>query len=77
MNIEQRVTAVAVELIDVEYVSITPSMSLKSDLGMDSLDLVEFIMDIEDEFDIEIYDEVATTFNSIGDVIDYVTKATK
>ena len=74
MNIEQRVIATAVELMDIELVSITSSMNLKSDLGMDSLDRLELIMAVEDEFDIEFDDETADSFETIGDIVNNVTK---
>ena len=75
MNIEQRVIATAVELMDIELASITSSMNLKSDLGMDSLDRLELVMAVEDEFNIEFDDETADSFETIGDIVNNVTKA--
>lgn len=46
--------------------------SLKEDLDADSLDAVEVIMALEDEFDIEIPDEFAENFNTIGDIVEYI-----
>ncbi|SDK04280.1 acyl carrier protein [Natronincola ferrireducens] len=55
---------------DVE--SITPATSLVNDLNADSLDAVEIIMAIEDEFGVEIPDEEAEGFKNIGDIVEYV-----
>ena len=52
--------------------SITPSTSLINDLDADSLDAVEIIMAIEDEFGVEIPDEDAEGFKNIGDIVEYV-----
>ena len=52
--------------------NITMEASMTDDLDADSLDAVEVIMAIEDEFDIEIDDEDAEGFKSIGDIVDYV-----
>ncbi len=54
--------------------SILPETSLMNDLDADSLDAVEIIMSIEDEFDVEIPDDVAEGFKNIGDIADYVEK---
>lgn len=54
--------------------AILPGTSLMNDLAADSLDAVEIIMSIEDEFDVEIPDEVAEGFKSIGDIAEYVEK---
>ncbi|MEJ8552866.1 acyl carrier protein [Tepidibacter sp. Z1-5] len=52
--------------------SITPSTSLVADLEADSLDAVEIMMALEDEFDIEIPDEQAENFKNIGDICTYI-----
>lgn len=52
--------------------SITPTTSLMNDLEADSLDAVEIVMAIEDEFGIEIPDEEAEGFKNIGDIVEYV-----
>ena len=51
---------------------ITETTSLADDLEADSLDAVEIIMSIEDEFDIEILDEDIENFKYIGDIVDYI-----
>ena len=55
-----------------EDVKIEKETSLMKDLEVDSLDAVEVIMKIEDEFDIEIPDEDINTFKNLGDIADYV-----
>jgi acyl carrier protein len=55
-----------------EDVEITMETSLMSDLEADSLDAVEIIMAIEDEFDVEIPDEDAEQFKNLGDIVNYV-----
>ncbi|WZL73785.1 acyl carrier protein [Clostridiaceae bacterium 35-E11] len=55
-----------------EDIEVTMDTSLMKDLEADSLDAVEIIMAIEDEFDVEIPDEDAESFKSIGDIVRYV-----
>lgn len=55
-----------------EDIEITPETSLINDLDADSLDAVEIIMAIEDEFEVEIPDDVAEGFKNIGDISSYV-----
>jgi acyl carrier protein len=60
------------ELVLDEDVEITPETSLMNDLEADSLDAVEIIMALEDEFGMEIPDEDAEDFKNIGDIVKYV-----
>ena len=70
-----RVKAVIIEQLDVsEEVEITQETSMMKDLDADSLDAVEIMMELEDEFDIEIPDEDAESFSSIGDIVKYIDK---
>ncbi|CDZ75065.1 hypothetical protein ING2D1G_0907 [Peptoniphilus sp. ING2-D1G] len=55
---------------DVEYLE--EDMSFADDLDADSIDIVELVMSIEDEFDIEIDDEILTKMHTIADVLDYM-----
>lgn len=66
----QEIIANQLGISDVD--SITMSTSLINDLDADSLDAVEIIMAIEDEFGIEIPDEEAEAFKNIGDIVEYV-----
>jgi len=60
------------ELVLDEDVEIKPETSLMDDLEADSLDAVEIIMALEDEFDLEIPDEAAEEFKNIGDIVKYI-----
>ena len=69
----EKVRAVIIEQLDVdEDVVITPETSMMKYLDADSLDAVEIMMELEDEFDIEIPDEDAESFKTIGDIVKYV-----
>lgn len=69
----EKIKEIIAEQLGVDDVdSITPKTSLIKDLEADSLDAVEIIMAIEDEFDIEIPDEEAEGFKNIGDIVEYV-----
>ncbi|MBS1982583.1 MAG: acyl carrier protein [Bdellovibrionales bacterium] len=76
MNIEEKVRNIIVEQLNVDAESVTADASFVEDLGADSLDIVELVMTMEEEFDLEIPDEDAEKIKSVGDVITYVqTKA--
>ena len=60
------------ELVLDEDMEITEKTSLMDDLEADSLDAVEIIMALEDEFDLEIPDEAAEEFKNIGDIVKYI-----
>ena len=76
MDFEQMKVLVA-EQLGVDNEKITPESSFIEDLGADSLDLVELIMALEEEFDIEIPDEIAANLKTVQDAMDYIEKATK
>lgn len=71
----EKIKQIIIEQLDVEEGDITFETSLVKDLEADSLDAVEIIMAIEDEFGIEVPDEDAEKFACIGDIVDYVEKA--
>lgn len=60
------------EQLDVDVDRITPETDIADDLGADSLDVVEMLMAIEDEFDIEIPDEKVESLKTVGQVVDYI-----
>lgn len=60
------------EQLDADVESITPETDIADDLGADSLDVVEMLMAIEDEFDIEIPDEEIENLKTVGNVVDYI-----
>ncbi len=72
MDVEARVKAVIVEKLNVEEGSVVPAASFTNDLGADSLDTVELIMELEKEFKITIPDEDAEKITTVGQAIDYV-----
>lgn len=60
------------EQLDADIDSITPKTDIADDLGADSLDVVEMLMAIEDEFDIEIPDDKVESLKTVGQVVDYI-----
>jgi acyl carrier protein len=75
--IEQRVKDIIVEQLGVKPDQVTPAAKFIEDLGADSLDTVELIMALEEEFGIEVPDEQAEKLQSVGDVIKYVEETQK
>jgi acyl carrier protein len=72
MGLEQRVTDLIVEQLGVSRDEVVPRASFIDDLGADSLDIVELVMCLEEEFDIEIPDDDAEKIQTIGDAISYL-----
>ena len=68
----EKVKAIIVEQLQVAENTVTEEASFIDDLGADSLDLVELIMALEEEFDIEIPDADAEKVVTVGDVVDYI-----
>jgi len=77
MAIEDKMADIIVEQLSVDKEKVVPGASFVDDLGADSLDLVELIMAMEEEFDIEIPDEDAEKIATVQDAIDYVDKIEK
>jgi len=71
-DVFDRVKKIIVDRLDVEEDKITLEASFKDDLGADSLDIVELVMELEDEFELEISDEDAEKINRVGEVVDYI-----
>ncbi|MEI7732151.1 MAG: acyl carrier protein [Verrucomicrobiota bacterium] len=76
-TIEQRVKEIIVEQLGVNPDQVTPDAKFIEDLGADSLDTVELVMALEEEFGNEIPDEEAEKLQSVGDVIKYVEESKK
>ena len=76
MSIEEEIKKVIAEKLSVEISEIVPEASFINDLGADSLDLVELIMSMEEEFDLEIEDSDAEKLMKVQDVLDYVKSHT-
>jgi len=72
MGLEDRVSAIIVEQLGVSKEELSPEASFIDDLGADSLDIVELVMAMEEEFDIEIPDDDAEKIQTIKDVVSYV-----
>lgn len=71
-SIEDRVTDIVVEQLGLERDKITPDHKFVDDLGADSLDTVELVMALEEEFELEIPDEEAEKITTLRDAIAYV-----
>jgi len=74
MSLEDKIKKIIAEKLGVDLDEIIPKASFVDDLGADSLDLVELIMSMEEEFDIEISDEDAETLLTVKDAMEYVVK---
>ena len=71
-NLEPRLKKMIAEQLNVDEAQVVPSASFADDLNADSLDLVELIMSIEEEFGVEIPDEDAEKMASVGDALTYL-----
>ena len=71
-SIEERVKKIIVDQLGVKPEQVTPDAKFIEDLGADSLDTVELVMALEEEFGSEIPDEQAEKLQSVGDVIKYI-----
>ncbi|HLN52808.1 MAG TPA: acyl carrier protein [Lentimicrobium sp.] len=76
-DIATRVKAIIVDKLGVEEKEVTPEASFTNDLGADSLDTVELIMEFEKEFNIAIPDDQAEKIGTVGDAIAYIENNTK
>ncbi len=74
-SLEERIKQIIVDNLNVKAEQITPEAKFIEDLGADSLDTVELVMALEEEFGNEIPDEDAEKLTSVGDVIRYVEEA--
>lgn len=71
-EIVKKVKNIIIEKLDVDEKELTPEASFKNDLGADSLDTVELIMEFEREFEINISDEDSEKINTVGEAIKYI-----
>lgn len=72
-DITERVRKVVIEHLDQDPAKVTPEASFYDDLGADSLDDLELVMALEEEFDVEIPDDEAEAVKTVGDVITLIT----
>jgi len=71
-DVLERVTKIVVDRLNVEESEVKLEASFKEDLGADSLDVVELVMEFEDEFDMEISDDDAEKIATVGDAVNYI-----
>lgn len=76
-DIATRVKEIIVDKLGVDESKVTPEASFTNDLGADSLDTVELIMEFEKEFNIGIPDDQAETISTVGDAIKYIEQHSK
>ena len=76
-DIEKRVKEIIVDKLTVDENEVTPTAEFSKDLGADSLDTVELIMEFEKEFDITIPDAEAEKISTVGDAISYIEEHSK
>ena len=72
MSVEEKVKKIIAEKLSVDLAEVVPEASFVDDLGADSLDLVELIMSMEEEFDTDISDEDAEKISTVQDAINYI-----
>ena len=77
MSVQDRVIEIVSEQLNVSKEQITAETSFINDLGADSLDLVELVMEFEDEFDITIPDDEAEQIKTVGQAVKYIEEHSK
>ena len=73
--VPERVIDIVAEQLGVDKDKVTPETSFVNDLGADSLDTVELVMELEEEFDINIPDDAAEKIQTVGQAIEFIEKA--
>ena len=74
-SIEERVKQIVAEQLGVDEEQVVSTAAFMDDLGADSLDTVELVMALEEEFDVEISDEDAEKIQKVQDAVDYISNA--
>lgn len=77
VNIEEKVKQIIVDKLGADESEVTPTANFTNDLGADSLDTVELIMEFEEAFGINIPDEAAEKISTVGDAIKYIEENVK
>lgn len=73
----EKLKAMVKEQLDIDVDKVTESSDIKNDLGLDSLDIVEILMTVEEEWGIIIDDDETTSLKTVGDVVALIEKKTK
>ena len=76
-SVEERVIEIVCENLGVNKEQVTRSTSFTEDMGADSLDIVELVMELEEEFEITIPDDQAEKIKTVGEAIDYIERELK
>ena len=74
-SVQERVIDIVAEQLGVDKEKVTPDTSFVNDLGADSLDTVELVMELEEEFDINIPDDAAEKIQTVGQAVEFIEKA--
>lgn len=72
-----KVKSIIVEQLDAEEADVTMEANIQDDLGADSLDVVDLVMSIEENFDVEIPDEDVENIKTVGDIVKYIESKTE
>ena len=76
-SVEERVVDIVAEQLGVDKDKIKKESNFVNDLGADSLDTVELVMELEEEFDINIADDAAEKIQTVGEAIDHITSSSE
>lgn len=68
----EKVKSILIDQLDVEEEKVTLEASIADDLGADSLDVVDLVMSLEEEFDLEIPDDQVENIKTVGDIVKYI-----
>lgn len=74
-SVSERVISIVAEQLGVDKEKVTPETHFVNDLGADSLDTVELVMELEEEFDIDIPDDSAEKIQTVGQAIDFIEQS--
>ena len=77
MDVKQKITDILVEKLGIAHTEVTPEANLIKDLGIDSLDYAELIMEFEQDFNIRIPDNDAEQLQTVSEIVEYVEKKLK
>ncbi|PIE51589.1 acyl carrier protein [Candidatus Fermentibacteria bacterium] len=72
MSLENRISEIIVSRLNVKAEEVTATANLKDDLGADSLDMVDLMMDLEDTFNLKISDEEGNNLQTVGSVVEFL-----